>query len=403
MRDTLFIRLTDVLAPSSQLFYLITSADNQRRLDAGQVALEELLTLAQTRKLILLAPAGSIRMATVQVAARQLNKVQQATPFLLEEQVADDLEDLHFAIGNRAGNGEYPVAIVRHDQLQKWLQPFRERGLRVDAVIPEWQCLAWHSSAENWNGVLDGMQVLVRTGLASGFVCENPDLALCMDLADPERTTGLRLLTPVARPDDLQLEGRNLEMVTGQATVLEALVSGLDEAQAIDLLQGEYSQREDWARRWRPFRTAAILGGVWLLVALISAGANTWKTGRELDALEQANIDRFQHLFPDEQRIVNLEAQLDQKLAQLQGGPDTKGALSLLGVATEALKQNPGLDLQEIQFRDGALYLALTGKELSVLEKIRDWFAKQPSAVLDVQSADSGADGVQIRLKITPR
>ena len=52
-------------------------------------------------------------------------RLRQALPFALEEQVAEDLNLLHFAAGRRAPNGEVPAAIVRRQDLDAWLATLR--------------------------------------------------------------------------------------------------------------------------------------------------------------------------------------------------------------------------------------------------------------------------------------
>jgi general secretion pathway protein L len=74
----------------------------------------------------------------------------------------------------------------------------------------------------------------------------------------------------------------------------------------------------------------------------------------------------------------------------------------LMQSAALGLSQTPGLTLKNAQFREGALYLDLSGTDLQVLEQLRSWFAGHRNTRLEVQTADAGESGVQIRLKLTP-
>ena len=67
-----------------------------------------------------------------------------------------------------------------------------------------------------------------------------------------------------------------------------------------------------------------------------------------------------------------------------------------------ALTATHGLTLQAVQYRDGSLFVSLTGTDLQQLETLRDWFSKNKSAHMEVQSANAGSDGAQIRIKLTP-
>ena len=71
------------------------------------------------RRVIGIVPATEVLLTDANVPIRNVTRLRQALPFALEEQVADDVSDLHFSIGKRGGNGALPVAVVRRDRLEQ--------------------------------------------------------------------------------------------------------------------------------------------------------------------------------------------------------------------------------------------------------------------------------------------
>jgi general secretion pathway protein L len=138
-----------------------------------------------------------------------------------------------------------------------------------------------------------------------------------------------------------------------------------------------------------------------LLVAGSLHGIEAWKLGVELATLETQNRQRFQQLFPAETRIVNLEAQLDQQLGRLAGGAGGGDLLTLMNVIADAVGAVPGLRLDAVQYRDAALYASMSAGSLQSLEQLKAWFDSPRPARLEVQSANSGQQGVQLRIKLT--
>lgn len=59
--------------------------------------------------------------------------------------------------------------------------------------------------------------------------------------------------------------------------------------------------------------------------------------------------------------------------------------------------------MQELQLREGALYLSLLGRDIQSLEALRGYFEKQTRWNFQVQSANAGAEGVQVRATLEPR
>src|SRR5690606_32587597 len=72
--------------------------------------------LAAGRQLALLAPSSDVSLFMAQLPAGNEARLQQLAPFALEEQVSEDLEDLHFAVGARhAATGEVPVVVASRE------------------------------------------------------------------------------------------------------------------------------------------------------------------------------------------------------------------------------------------------------------------------------------------------
>lgn len=400
MRETLYIRMraADAGAPTA---YCIARADAVASFVVEEAPLETLPALAQNRRLVVLVPSADVRLTSVQLPARQVAKVLQAVPFALEDQLADDIETLHFALGARQPDGAWPVAVVARDRIERWLGFFTERGLRPDAMIPDVLALAVPYDS-HFSVLVDGDEVVVRTGLDGGFVCQREDLELCLQIADPQRSHVLRAIIPRDQAFDPTTLPWTVEPLHGFGHPLEALLQGLRENQAIDLLQGEYSLRQDWLRLWRPWRVAASLAATAVLLGATLHGVQAYRLGHELDALSEANRERYQQVFPAETRIVDLEAQLDQQLARLGGSGAGPAFLPLMNLTADALAAVPGLTVQTMQFRESALYVGLSAQSLQSLEQLKAWFESSRPARLEVQSANAGSEGVQIRIKLTP-
>jgi general secretion pathway protein L len=400
VRETLYIHLraTDPAAPTA---YCIARADAVVSFPIEQAPLDALPQLAQGRRLIVLLPSADIRLTSVQLPARQLAKVQQAVPYMLEDQVAEDVETLHFAVGTRRADGQWPVAVISRERLAAILAFFAGHGLRPEAVIPDLLALPTPED-QQFTLLVDADEVLVRTGWSSGFCCLRADLDLCLQLADPEGQRALRVIIARDQSFDPSTLGRPVEPAHGFTQPLEALLQHLHAAESINLLQGEFSARQDLLRLWRPWRAAAALGGVTLLTAASLHGIEVWRLGTELQALDTQNRERYQQLFPTETRIVNLEAQLDQQLLRLRGGPGGANLLVLMDVVAESIAAVPGLRLEAVQYRDAALYVSMGAEGLQSLEQLKSWFDTPRSARLEVQSANSGQQGVQLRIKLTP-
>lgn len=404
MRDTLYLQLRDA-APEAPLSYALASAQPGVGVQSQRAPLDTILALAPGRRLVLFVPGTDVRLASVQVPARAPQKILQAAPYALEEQLAEDVDTLHFAIGapGRGEGGGHPVAVVARTHMDRWLAPLRAAGLRADAVVPETLGLP-APDAGHWTGLAEPHGVSVRTGPYSGFTCALDDLDACLAIADPDARGTLRLFVTREVEFDFSRVSRPLELLPGYASGLEVLARHWQPDASIDLLQGAYAEAEDWRRLAKPWRLAAGLAAAWLAVSAVYAGTSAWRTGKELTALNRSNFERCQQVFPkDCVREELMPSVIEQQARLLRGGSGSRAPLfALLGSVSAALRATPGLTLESVQFREGALYLGLTGSDLQALEALRAWYAARRDTRLEVEAANAGASGVQIRLKLVP-
>jgi len=403
VRDTLYLQLRDV-APDEPLAYALASAQPGVAVQVQRGTLDTILALAGGRRVVAFVPGVDVRLAAVRVPARAAAKILQAAPYALEDQLAEDVDTLHFAIGapGQADGGAHPVAIVARDRMDAWLAPLRARQVKPDAVVPETLGLPVPAPG-HWVGLAEAGRVTMRTGAYTGFTCTFEDLGTCLQIADPEARMAVRLFVTRDVEFDFSRSGRPLELLPGHASGLEVLAAHWQAGSRIDLLQGAYSERQDWQLAG-PWRRVAVLAAIWLGLAAAYAGADAWRTGREFAAQTRANFERCQQLFPtqcvDEFKV---EGVVEQQVRLMRPGAGGAPPLfQLLATLAAALAANPGLTLESMQFREGALYLALTGADLQALEGLRAWYGARRDARLEVDSANAGASGVQIRLKLSP-
>jgi len=405
VRDTLHIQLRDAAADDAAVAYAIVSGPPGAGVRVEHGSLQQALAQAGGRRVVLFVPGADVRLTSVQVPARQAQKILQAAPYALEDQLAEDVDTLHFAIAplpaRRQPGEAHPVAIVARARMDQWLGALRAHGVKPDAVVPETLSLPLPDGGR-WTGLAEPGRITVRTGAFTGFTCPLEDLATYLQLADPDGKIPLRLYVARELDHDFTRLGRPVELLPGYGSSLEVLVRNWQPAESIDLLQGSYSQKEDWQRLARPWRIAAGVVLAWAVFAVSSEAAQAIRLGAQLRHQEQQNIERFRALFPGATRFENLSLQVQQQLIALRGGGARAPLFQLLDALAASLSATPGLTVQSMQFREGALYLSMSAGDLQTLENLRAWFATRPQTVLAVQDTNAAPDGVQIRVKLTP-
>ncbi len=65
----------------------------------------------------------------VQLPARSKRQALQALPFVVEEQLADDIEGVHLSVGNKQATGAWPVVAFDREQMQQLFNLLMKHGI----------------------------------------------------------------------------------------------------------------------------------------------------------------------------------------------------------------------------------------------------------------------------------
>ena len=123
--------------PDRQVGWLVADDDGTRRSPPAAGTLEEASAAVQGRPVIVLVPATEALTMTVDLPIRRGPRLLAALPYALEEQIATDVETMHFAAGDKRESGRRPVAAISRDALDAWLESLSEVGIQPWKVVPE--------------------------------------------------------------------------------------------------------------------------------------------------------------------------------------------------------------------------------------------------------------------------
>src|SRR5438477_641047 len=136
MADWLLLRLPSV--PDEPASWLVVDARGTPVGPPHSGPLTAAVTRAAGRRVWVIVPGTDVLLAEPEVPVKAGLKLQQLVPYALEEQLADNIEDLHFAIGKRASDSiRAPVAVVARALLDEWLATLRSSGIEPEAIHAE--------------------------------------------------------------------------------------------------------------------------------------------------------------------------------------------------------------------------------------------------------------------------
>jgi general secretion pathway protein L len=326
----------------------------------------------------------------------------RAVPYALEEQLSDEVEDLHFAVGEVIPGGDYPVAIVAMRCMNAYTEALRDARLDVARMVPD--TLAIPCADADTCIVIEGDLALVRTGASSGYVIDADNLDVFIktglpDAAETDTNAVVRMYTPAGSvPPDLAVA--NVETESYNGDVLALLAQGMSTG-SIDLLQGSYSRTQEWGRLWRPWRATAALLVAGFLLSNVAMGVDYYRLSKEQGTLKTRIEEIYRQAFPGAKRVVNPRVQMQQHLEKLQGKHGAGSQfMVLLARSGDVLRKASDIEISGANYRAGRLDVDLTAASLQVLDDLKQTLTGKGLAV-EIQSATTEAGKrVKSRLRI---
>jgi len=412
MPEVLLIRLPSTAAAASEAAtaqWLVVDEFGAPRGQVQSGPLANAAALAGGRKITVLIPGTDALLAEPVVPVKSGTKLAQVVPFALEEQLASDVDDLHFAVGKRQVRPGIPVVVVAHRNMEAWLGALHAAGLKPDAVYAETAVLP-----DTPNGVtlmIDRACVYVRRPETPGAVLDVQPLIEALQLAMASGDEAREHLTIYVGEDDYEAERDLLEglreftaslqlrLMTDGA--LPLLAASAAQNAPVNLLQGTYATKSVLNVSFAPWRYAAALAVAFFAVHLGVMGwqhAKYRQTEAELDA---AITQVYQQAMPGVPLPDPSKArkQMETQLAALRSGGTAGGLMAALSTLGEAMNELPGTAIEAIGYHDNITDLRVLTPSVDALDRIKQ-AAGQRGVSAEIQSASPRDSKTEARMQL---
>lgn len=375
-------------------------ADGFGRAQAFNTPQEITDLIAQARNSILLIPTQFVGFTQADIPAKQARQIIKALPFVVEEQLASEVADNHFALIGRQKNTAHACFID-----QKLMHELKEH-YAADVILPDVMALPFKDG--EWSILFSGQQVLVRTAQYEGFACHIDNLMLLLDHA--RVTEGQTAVIYCQEPEAIsmllaQIENHGFALRT---ELIDSPWSGLNKTTQ-QWLNNNLLVDEFKTEKTRNNKSISVLRPVIGMLAaalLLFFISNVWQGLQYKQMANQVRVaseDYFKQLFPGE-RITSLDRQLRAKLA-VNNGQGQANFIELLGLTGATLNTDPGLkgiQLTSVRFMDkrGELEIELSAQTIAQIDQLKQALLQQGLQV-DINSATSEKETVKAILKVS--
>ena len=416
MADYLVIRLS---SDDPQAASWIGADSNGTRLSQPAHGSLDLAALdVNERPVIVLVPAADVLTTSVYLPVRGTSRVLAALPFALEDQLADDVEDLHFAAGTKREDGHIPVAVVARTTMDAWLEALDRAGIKPAKIVPESFGLARIPGTASM--LVAENQVLYNDGTNVEFVMQGvkPSDVLVSAGALKETTAGVEEtedavnhLLVYCEPEDekrfehdwiaLRHELGSVDVNLLPDGVLPRLAVTIASGQGINLLQGDYGPKTEYSKAFQPWRNVAMLLIGLFVVGLVAKGVDYFRLTREAAALKEQFTAEYRQIRPtDNREVMDPVGTVNSLRRSVGAGAGPRVFLPALRELGAALSQHETLEIEAISYRAGILNIRLTAPDVATLDVVQRAVTDGGRYLASIQSTDQVGDRINSRIEV---
>lgn len=406
MARQLLIQITDTHPTAASRVTWLFMDNHQVEGNITQGKLAEAAAIAGSAKVIVIVPGEVVFLTRQVLPGKNRQRLLQAIPFAIEDQLIDDVDDMHFALGESDGQGQYWIAAVSHRQMQEWQTLFIQAGLNPQGLTPDIALLP--SMPGELHLLCAADRSLLSLPDQERLVIDSDNLALILKKISHNPELSINKVECYSADRSLDLSSMVAAHVSAEVSArvsqpLALFAETLGEGRLpINLLQGDYSRREKRQHQFRPWYPAAAMLAIWIMARLVMAGVDNIRYSNQLDALVIQQQQVYQQAFPSAKPGGDVYRKMEARLKELKQRHGTADAsfYHMLNKLAPALRNSSGLQLQTLRYREGQLELDIQLPTLQALDQLKASLANQAQWQVEIQSASSAKNHVEARLQI---
>lgn len=383
----------------------VTSEQGDIRHHHGDLAAlaEFYRTASGIRHWILVAPALDVAARTLHFSDKERRHIRKAIPFLLEDELLTDADDIHFISGKIGKNSVDVVAVDQHS-LQQWLDELQQQGIRPTHCIAEYQLLP--DSDTEWQLFYLDQHFIVRTGQSPVLAFEAAHLPLSLELLTAHYASLPQSISLFAADADAQQQAKQYLPSALQHLVQEQLHDYAQSwqqqfsrtANVWNLLQGKFVRSREWLQTLKPWRwLAAALALACVLQTVLLFVDYRAEKQRNL-ALRQQMDTVFRKAFPQGQ-IVDHRRQMERLLNGLRGSGSNQAFIARLEKIGRVLDKHKVDMLNALNYENDKSEVRLD-MLVANYDQLQSVINDLKALNFDVEIQNSNAQGEQLRARV---
>jgi len=328
------------------------------------------VTAQNPHPVIMVIPQQCVYLTQVELPEKAGRQVLSAIEYQIEDQLAQDIETQHCAMGDTSQN-PIAVAVVARTIMARCIALARNHDLRLIQVVPELFLCPWQGTGVTLIEGYDGY--LLRYGDYRGLKCNAQALPAMLELV--KRDVEIDRITYYGRAGEQTPE---LDGYTVEGFELGSTSPGLVDAPLINLQQRDYQLSSEWRGLGKAWKWIGVLLATLLVIGAYNKAAALQELEAQLDDIQQQQYELLKPYLPaGTSTDANLKKIMIERLKQIQADQRQQGFLKLLLDFTQARTKYPAVKISRVSYQGTKLSFDISSSQLTDIEALLETVKKQ--------------------------
>jgi len=388
MPSTLSIYLPIISDEHADLncFWVISGDDGKVSEGFGElIHQKEYWAEAVYTKIRVFIPGELVFRSRKEVPTRSRKTALQALPFLLEQEVAANIENSHIAFDFiDAKSSMVAISTIDKMTLELIISIMARVGIDPDHIYPD-------TALINETEVL---KVEDRILMSSGEEFPIVLPANIYDVISAQQKKALPQLFRLCTKAVIEVEPD-----TGLLHFSDFLIREINE---VNLRQGDFIRNSNTNKSTEfALRLASglMISAFFVVIYWVAMG---WQFNQESILAKAESERQYRALFPNEKRVFNIRKQMQGHLQRGTGKSQGNDFIEMYNFASSQLSQNQNVVLRQLRYQqeNQSLQLEVQATDLEMVNQLTKLLSEHEKFTSNLTSANSNSDGVIARIRI---
>ena len=361
---------------------------------------------SQIRNWVLVIAAADVALKQIPFSNKERKHIRKAVPFLLEDELLSEADELHVVQG-KLREDRVEVAAIDQQLLQNYLAELEEQGIRPSHCIAQSKLLP--DSDSEWLIAWQHGEYVVKTAKGEPLAFDIRHIALGLELLTEQYAHLPKSIELVAESEEELAQARE-QLPEAMQHLLQPRVQDCGiawqqqfsrKAALWNFLQGRFAYAQQWLVMIKPWRWAAAA----LLLAFVLHSSllvvETRHLRSEHNRLQQQITGEFRKVVPQGQ-MVDPRRQLNRILSSLQQGGEGTAFVGMMQDIGTVLSKHQVQTINSVNFEYDRreVRLDMLVENYDQLQTMIDEI-KEMAMEVEIQNSNAQGDALRARIRVS--